>query len=87
LKKLYLRVDVFHHLELSTRSVDLGACAGLDLVHEFAKNLAIPDDIFEGLTSREFPAKDGLNPFLGFLLLLGVALGSNLNNIDTCFIV
>lgn len=70
--------DVLHHLELSTRGVDLGNGARLQLVDELAEDGSVLDDIFVSLTRGELGTKDCFNPFLGLLLLLRVALGSQL---------
>lgn len=75
--------DVLHHLELTTRGVDLGDGSGLQLVNKLAKDGPVLEHLLEGFFRRELGAEDGLNPFLGFLLLLGVALGSELLKLIT----
>lgn len=72
--KIDLLGNVLHHLELSTRGVDLADGAGLDLVDELAEDGSIPNDILESFVRREFGAKDGFDPLLSFLLLLGATL-------------
>lgn len=83
----YLLGDVLHHLELSSRGVDLVDGAGLDLVDELAENGAVLEDILEDLTGGELSSEDLLDPWLSFLLLFRAALGSELkvqkNNIKT----
>lgn len=74
----YLLSDVFHHLELSTRGVDLVNGAGLDLVDKLAEDGAVLEYIFKDLAGRELGSEDALDPGLCFLLLFRVALGSEL---------
>lgn len=73
-----LLCDVLHHLELTARGVNLGYGAGLQLVNKLAKDGSVLEHFFEGFFSGEFGTEDGFNPFLGFLLLFGIALGSEL---------
>lgn len=70
--------NVLHHLELSTRGVDLADGARLELVDELAEDSAVPDDILVGLVRRELSTKDGFDPLLSFLLLLRITLGGQL---------
>lgn len=58
----YLLGDVLHHLELSSRGVDLVDGAGLDLVDELAENGAVLEDILEDLTGGELSSEDLLDP-------------------------
>lgn len=70
--------NVLHHLELSTRGVDLVDGARLQLVDELAEDCAVLEDIFERVARGELGTEDGLDPLLDLLLLVRVALGSEL---------
>lgn len=78
ISKIHLRVDIFHHLELTTAAIDLGDGSRGDLVHQMAQHLSILEDIFEGFTWWEFLAQNRLDPFLGLFFLLWVTLCSDL---------
>ncbi len=69
-------VDVLHHLEITPGRVDFADGSGLDLVDQFTENLSVAQVVLEG--SVELPADDRLDPFLGFLLLLGIAFRCDL---------
>jgi len=71
-------VNVFHHFELSSGSVVFWYTSGADYVDEFAQYLAILDVFLQRETLGEFISQYSFHPFLGFLLLLGVSLGSEL---------
>lgn len=64
---------------MSAGTVDFGYGTGGQLVDELAENLSVSNDIFIELTGGEFFSCYSLNPFLSFLVLLGVAFGSNLS--------
>lgn len=73
-----LLVDVFHELELSTAAVDFRYRTWSQLVDELAEDLSVLKNILVQLTSGEFLSSYSLNPFLRFLVLLGIALSGNL---------
>lgn len=74
----YSLVDVFHHLELSTRSIDFRYRSWCQFIDKLTQYSTIPDNIFVEFTRWKFRPQNGFNPFLGFLILLRVAFGGNL---------
>lgn len=79
LESLLEVVDVLHELELATRRVDLGHRVGGEGVDQLAQHLAVLEHILVCLAGGEFLANDGLNPFLGLLVHLGIAFAGNLH--------
>jgi len=71
-------VDVLHELELAARGVDLGHGVGRQHVDQLAQHLAVLEHILVGLAGGELLGDDGLDPFLGLLVHLGIALAGNL---------
>lgn len=75
-------VDVLHELELAARGVDLGHGIGRQHVDQFAQHLTVLEHILVGLASGELLGNDSLDPLLGLLVHLGIALAGNLGGSD-----
>lgn len=73
-----LHVNVFHHFELSSGSVVFWYTSRANDIDEFAQYLAVLDVFLQREVLGEFISQYRFHPFLGFLLLLGVSLGSEL---------
>jgi len=73
-----LQVNVFHHFELSSGSVEFWYTSGADDIDELAQYLAVLDVFLQWEVLGEFISQYRFHPFLGFLLLLWVSLGSEL---------